>query len=582
MSLRNPELRPEALSDANRFQLGTWLVIPGSGEIHSGQTVVRVEPKVMDVLVYLAQHQGEVVSRDELERQVWRGAIVGYDAVTSTVIKLRKALGDDPHAPTYIATIPKRGYQLIAPISPVVTEPATRQATPSVPPITAESVSWWPRSQWQIGVVVLALIVTTGILAAIYVARRPPAELATGQTPEEPVTKPPSIVVLPFENLSDAPQQEQFADGITEDIVTDLSRLSNLQVIASNTSFALKGKKVTVQQVGAELGVDFVLEGSVRRSGNAVRINAQLVDARSGFQKWAERYDRPAVEVFAVQDEVTRSIVRALALSLTRQESERLERPSTGSLAAYDWFQEGQRLGRVYTKETNVEAEAAYRRAIELDPDYGRAYGALAYILASNYRRGWTDTPQLTLDRALELARKAVALDPTIPQTFWALGYVHLVRREPDEAEAAVARALAIAPNYADGYGLFAIIKNARGDAQSALDLINQGIRLNPYFTWDYPFNQGLAYYTLGRMDEAIAAFEKARSRNANAVPVRILLAASYARAGRLEEAEWEVQEIGTMSPTDTVTQLRNADFFVAPALRDPLIADLRKAGLPE
>jgi adenylate cyclase len=334
--------------------------------------------------------------------------------------------------------------------------------------------------------------------------------------------------------------------------------------------------------VGAELGVDFVLEGSVRRSGDAVRINAQLVDARSGFQKWAERYDRPAVEVFAVQDEVTRSIVRALALSLTRQESERLERPSTGSLAAYDWFQEGQRLGRVYTKETNVEAEAAYRRAIELDPDYGRAYGALAYILASNYRRGWTDTPQLTLDRALELARKAVALDPTIPQTFWALGYVHLVRREPDEAEAAVARALAIAPNYADGYGLFAIIKNARGDAQSALDLINQGIRLNPYFTWDYPFNQGLAYYTLGRMDEAIAAFEKARSRNANAVPVRILLAASYARAGRLEEAEWEVQEIGTMSPTDTVTQLRNADFFVAPALRDPLIADLRKAGLPE
>lgn len=582
MSLRNPELPPEALSDANRFQLGSWLVIPGSGEIHSGETVVRVEPKVMDVLVYLAQHQGEVVSRDELERQVWRGAIVGYDAVTSTVIKLRKALGDDPHAASYVATIPKRGYQLIAPISSVVAEPATRQAAPSVPPNTAGSVSWWPRSQWQIGAVVLALIVTTGILAAIYVARRPPGALATGQTPEAPVTRPPSIVVLPFENLSDAPQQEQFADGITEDMVTDLSRLSNLQVVASNTSFALKGKKATVQQVGAELGVDFVLEGSVRRSGDAVRINAQLVDARSGFQRWAERYDRPAVEVFAVQDDVTRSIVRALALRLTRQESERLERPSTGSLAAYDWFQEGQRLGRVYTKETNLEAGAAYRKAIELDPDYGRAYGALAYILASNYRRGWTDSPQLTLDRALELARKAVALDSTIPQTFWALGYVHMVRRELDEAEAAVARALATAPNYADGYGLFAIIKNSRGDAQSALELINQGIRLNPYFTWDYPFNQGLAYYTLGRIDEAIAAFEQARSRNANAVPVRIFLAASYARAGRLEEAEWEVQEIGTLSPTDTITQFRNADVFVAPALREPLIADLRKAGFPE
>ena len=582
MSPSSPDFLEHPPTAPQPFRLGEWLVNPGSGEITDGRSVLRIEPKAMDVLVHLAAHPREVVSREDLERNVWHGALVGYDAVTNTVIKLRKALGDDPHAPTYIATIPKRGYQLIVPISPVEGEPATRRDVPSAPSIMVGSMTRRSRPRWQIGIVALALIVTTGILAAIYVARRPPAELATGQTPEAPATKPPSIVVLPFENLSDAPQQEQFADGITEDIVTDLSRLSNLQVIASNTSFALKGKKVTVQQVGAELGVDFVLEGSVRRSGDAVRINAQLVDARSGFQRWAERYDRPAVEVFAVQDEVTRSIVGALALSLTRQESERLERPSTGSLAAYDWFQEGQRLGRVYTKETNVEAEAAYRRAIELDPDYGRAYGALAYILASNYRRGWTDAPQLTLDRALELARKAVALDPTIPQTFWALGYVHLVRREPDEAEAAVARALAIAPNYADGYGLFAIIKNARGDAQSALDLINQGIRLNPYFTWDYPFNQGLAYYTLGRMDEAIAAFEKARSRNANAVPVRLLLAASYARAGRLEEAEWEVQEIGTMSPTDTVTQLRNADFFVAPALRDPLIADLRKAGLPE
>jgi TolB-like protein/DNA-binding winged helix-turn-helix (wHTH) protein/Flp pilus assembly protein TadD len=578
MSLRNPELS----SDANRFQLGSWLVVPGSGEIRNGETVVRVEPKVMDVLVYLARHQGKVVSRDELEREVWRGAIVGYDAVTSTVIKLRKALGDDPHAPTYIATVPKRGYQLIALISPVVAEPTTRPAAPSISPITAGPVSRRPRSPWQPGVIALALIATAGTLATIYLASQPPSELVTGQAPAEPVTKPPSIVVLPFENLGDAPQQEQFADGMTEDIVTDLSRLSDLRVIASNTSFAFKGRRATVQQVGAELGVDFVLDGSVRRSGDAVRINAQLVDARSGFQKWAERYDRPALEVFAVQDEVTRSIVRALALKLTPQESERLERQATDNLAAYDRFLEGQRLSRVYTKETNLEAEAAYRQAIELDPGYGRAYGALAYILASNYRRGWTDAPQLTLDRALELARKAVALDSSIPQTFWALGYVHLIRRELNEAESAVTQALAIAPNYADGYGLLAFIKSAGGDAQSALALIDKGIRLNPYYTWDYPNNRGLAHYSLGRIDEAIADFEEARSRNPNAVPARILLAASYARAGRLDEAGWEVEEILTMSPTDTISQYRNALPVADTGLMDALAEDLRKAGLPE
>jgi len=325
-----------------------------------------------------------------------------------------------------------------------------------------------------------------------------------------------------------------------------------------------------------------VLQGSIRRSDDFLRINARLIDARSGFQRWAERYDRPAAEVFNVEDEVTGQIVKALAVNLTRQEAARLSRRSTNNLAAYDLFQEGQRLGRTFTEETHRQAAALYRQAIERDPSYGRAYGALAYNLAATYRRGWTDTPQLTSERALELAKKAVALDGSIPQTYWALGYVHLMRRELAEAEAAVAQALKIAPNYADGYGLLALIKNARGDGEAALALIEQGMRLNPHYTWQYPYNRGRAYYTLGRIDEAITALEQARSRNPNAVPVRLHLAASYARAGRLGDAEWEVEELLAISPTDTLGQLRNAHPVDDPRSMTELIEDLRRAGLPE
>jgi adenylate cyclase len=353
-------------------------------------------------------------------------------------------------------------------------------------------------------------------------------------------------------------------------------------VIASNTSFAFKGKQVSARELAADLNVDFVLEGSIRRHANAVRVNARLVDARSGFQQWAKRYDRQVAEVFAVQDEVTSSIVEALAVKLSRQEAERLARRTTNNLAAYDYFQQGQRLAKVSTPDTNRQAQAAYRQAIESDPSYGRAYGALGYTLAFSYRRGWADDPQQTLERALELARKGVELDNSIPQTYWALGFVHLMRKELKPAEAAATQAVTMAPNYADGYGLLALIKNALGEPESAIALIKKGMQLNPYYTWDYPYNLGRAYYTLGRIDEAIAALEEAKTRNENAVPIKLHLAASYVRANRQDDAEWEVQEIQVLSPTDTISHLKAAHPIRDDALMNAFVDDLRTAGLPE
>jgi TolB-like protein/Tfp pilus assembly protein PilF len=392
----------------------------------------------------------------------------------------------------------------------------------------------------------------------------------------------PSIVVLPFEELSNDASQEPFADGITEDIITDLSGLSRLMVIASNTSFTFKGKTVNAQTIGKELGVDYVLEGSIRRYGDSVRVNAQLVDAGTGFQKWAKRYDREVTEVFAVQDELTGEIVESLSVTLSPQEASRLARRPTNNLLAYDHFQEGQRLSRISARETNQEAQMAYRRAIEADPAYGRAYGALAYILSFNYLRGWNDSPMQTIDRALELAQKGVELDPNIPQTYWSLGYVHLVRKEFDQAQAAVHEALRIAPNYADGYGLLALIQNNMDDAESAIANIRKGMALNPHYTWDYPYNLGRAYYILGQYDKAVELLEAAKVRNPNALPIRRILAASYVRTGRDDDAEWEVEEIQTLSPEETLSHLKKTLVSGSTESAQRVLDDLRQAGLPE
>jgi adenylate cyclase len=369
---------------------------------------------------------------------------------------------------------------------------------------------------------------------------------------------------------------------MTDDMITDLSRLSGLQVIAANTSFTYKDKQVQPQDLRAELQVDFILDGSIRRQGDVVRINARLVDAETGFQKWAASYDRPTSQVFEVQDEVTRRIVEALALRISDQERQRLAQRSTDNLRAYDAFLEGQALSKLGTRESNQQAQRAYLRAIDLDAGYGRAYGALAFTMAVAFRRGWTDTPLETLARALDLAKKGVMLDDSIPQTHWALGYVYLMRKELEHAEAAAMRSIAVAPNYADGYGLLALINNNLGRPERAIEQIEKGVQLNPYYTWDYPYNLGRAYYALGRYEEAITELEKAQERNENAAPIKLFLIASYVRAGRVGDAEWQAEELQMVNPEETISHTDNAIPIADPALKEAFLEDLRRAGLPE
>jgi adenylate cyclase len=549
------------------FIVDDWKVSPAEGVLSRGDEIVRLEPKVVEVLAYLASRQGDVVSREELERDVWRGALVGYDAVTATVIKLRKALQDNAKQPRIIVTVPKRGYQLIASVTELTTDTIDSTSTQQSP-VTQSTTSLVLSRLLPMAVIgILAMAIL--LFAFIQIAERSNKTM-------------PSIVILPIENIDTSESYDVFVDGITEDIITDLSRMSNLMVFASATTFKYRNQKITPQELRDELNVDFVLTGNARRNGNDIRINIQLINAENGLSVWAQRYDRKVVEVFAVQDEITASLIEALAIKLSSQEKQHLAKRSTNNLAAYEHFLDGQRISRQQTRQTNAQAREAYRRAIEIDPTYGRAYGALAYTLALDYRHGWTDTPMQNLDRALELVEKGLAFDDSIPQIYWSLGYVYLRRNEYEKAQKAAEDSIRVAPNYADGYGLLALISNGLGQADKALEYATRGMRLNPYYTWDYLFNVGYAHYLLGNYVQAVESLEKAQSRNENAIPIKIMLAVSYVNMNRQDDAEWMVELIQALNPSATVSHQANTMTLSEPKLKKKLLEDLRKAGLPE
>jgi adenylate cyclase len=394
--------------------------------------------------------------------------------------------------------------------------------------------------------------------------------------------KNPSIAVLPFENLSDDLNQEFLADGITEDIITDLSRVSSIRVISSSASGRYKGRDIIPQQVGEELTVDYILQGNMRRIGDLLRVNAQLVDAKTGFNHWAKRYDRKVSDIFAIQDEVTTSVVGAFNIDLSDYEKKGLAHVTKLNIKAYDYFQEGQRAAIEHTKDGYQRAIASYLKAIDTDESYGRAYGAMGYVMAIQFRRGWTDTPRETLDRALEFAKTGVKLDNTIPQTYWSLGYVYLMRKELDKAEEAVATAIKIAPGHSDAYGLQALISNNRGEPEKAIEYARKGMDLNPFYTWDYLYNLGRAYYNLKKYDEAIDFLEQAKERNPNVITIVQYLAAAYYRAGLVDDAEWQVEEMLALSPDLTISHIRKSIPISDNELVAEFLSALKEAGLPE
>lgn len=392
----------------------------------------------------------------------------------------------------------------------------------------------------------------------------------------------PSIVILPFKNLSGDPKQEYFSDGISEDIITGLSRLSSLKILASQTAFTYKGRSVDVQQIGKELGVQYVLEGGIQKFADRVRISVKLVNVHDGFHLWAERYDRKLTDVFKLQDEITNSIVSALLVKLTVDEQDLLAQKSTQNFEAYNLFLKGQELHRSGS-DGMLAANDAYRQALALDPGFSRAYGAYAINLIRQQQAGLAENPDATLKQALEYALKSVELGPMLVQTNWALGFTYMGTRRYDDALRVTAELVRRYPNYADGLGLLAFIKNRIGRAQEAIDLIYKAMELNPHYTFDYPWNLGMAHYTLKRYDDAVRFLKQALERNESMLNTNLFLIASYVQLGRLDDAQWEAARLMATYPQLTLSHLADsAHVYKDKKAVHEFIGVLRKAGLPE
>ncbi len=363
---------------------------------------------------------------------------------------------------------------------------------------------------------------------------QPTPHSETHRSAPDAASQTPAIAVLPFENRSGDPEQTYFADGITEDIITQISKTGGLLVISRNSTFTYKGKAVRAQNVCRDLGVRYVLEGSVRKAGERVRITAQLVDGHSGLPVWADRYDRELADIFAVQDDVTEQIVQALAVNLIPADAKPVARLETAIPAAYDCVLRGREQYRLFTQDGNVKARCLYEQAIALDPNYAAAYAGLAVVNLHEWFLG----SATALDRALDLARKAEALDPSLPLVYEALGNILLFKREYDKAFAAIRTWIKVEPGNADAYANLAGLLQFSGEPEQVAPLIERAIRLNPFHPFYYTLYAGQALTMMERYAEAVETLERCAARNPAAVPPHLYLAVCYGLMGKSAQAK--------------------------------------------
>jgi adenylate cyclase len=552
------------------FQFEGYTLDVAHSSLRTADREIPLRPKSFEVLRYLVENADRLVTKDELIRAIWPDVIVTDDALMHCVSEARQAIADSKQ--TLIATVPRRGYRFTAPVlrrganaaaaapSPVVEKGRSGEARdrgPTVPGLPTPTPDHSPQGRGE--------------------QARVGASLAR-----------PTVAVLPFANLNGDPQQDYFSDGITEDIITELSRFSELLVITRNSSFQYKGKAVEIRQVGRELGARYVLEGSVRRSADRVRIMAQLVDAVTGAHRWAERYDRELRDVFAVQDEVARAIVALLAAHVNRAETERAMLKPPASWEAHDYYLRGAEAFLLHsnspTKASLYDARRLLEQSLAIDPGYARA----AAMLSATHLRVYIepfDVDYLSpaaLDRAVELAEAAVRLDPHLPQARAQLGYVLLYRRQHDAAIAAFERAFALNPNFIDHR--FAAALTHVGDPARAIEVLEANMRLDPFASPIYSYGvMGMANYMLRRYGEAVRWLRETELRLPNWQFFHLWLASAYAQSGQLEEARKEAAEVLRINPGFTIESYKRIlAVYKNPKDLEHRLDGLRKAELPE
>jgi adenylate cyclase len=436
-----------------------------------------------------------------------------------------------------------------------------------------------PAAGWQraaVAVVIALLVVAGGV--AIWKSYRPstpPTEVASVEKMAFPLPDKPSIAVLPFNNLSGDPEQEYFSDGLTEEIISALSRIPKLFVIARNSTFTYKGKPIKVQQVSEELGVRYVLEGSVKKAGDEIRITAQLIDALTGHHLWAGRYDRNLSDLFAVQDEITKKIITAMQVKLTEGEQARAAAKGTNNLEAYLKYLQAKEYANVLNIESNALARQLAEEAIALDPEYAMAYKVLGRTHIVDVWFGTSKSPKDSLAKARELLQKAIVLDDTYAEAYALLGFLFVMAQQDDKAIALGEKAVALNPNSADAhFRLGKILSLANNRWKESIPEYKKAIRLNPIPPNIYLYSLGLAYASMGQYEEGIAWCEKAVRQEPDSLFARIMMTVVYSYSGRNEEARAEAAEVLRLNPKFSLEKYEKK-------FSEHMISALRKAGLP-
>jgi len=537
----------ETESPPQRLQVGDWTVDAALNQLSAAGKSVKLEPKAMAVLVYLAQRPGEVVSREALLAAVWPGVVVSDDAVTQVVIKLRKALGDAAESPAYIQTISKRGYRLVAPVGPVQQAAVGQKRKGLIP--------------WLAGGG-LATAILAG--AAFWWGQDEPAQVAALDL-EAARAAQPTVTVRPFEALGEDPEAALLARGLTADLVTDLSKVVGLSVIgvAANAESSR-----------------YLVTGTVQRVADRVRLHVHLADAQTGKQLWSERFDRPLASFFAIQEELGPKILQIVPAKVSEAELRRMAQPHTGNLEAYKYFQRGQAALLVRRKAENETARDMFRRAIALDANFARAYAALALTYAADYRNHWTVDGGAALERAFELARSAHEMNRDIRETYFALAFVHLERREHAQALRFLETAVQLYPSFADAYAFMGGVKTYMGRPAEGVPLVRTAMRLNPEGSYLYFLILGRAYLALADLEQARVNLEHALRRNPEDLESNIYMAMLHLAAGDQGAAAWKADEIRVLQPGFSSRRWLETHPLIDTAQKRRLVQALNELGL--
>ncbi len=428
-------------------------------------------------------------------------------------------------------------------------------------------------------VVVTALLLIVGGLL-IWRTAFPPVQVASVEKMAFPLPDKPSIAVLPFSNLSGDPEQDYFSDGLTEEIISALGSVPKLFVIARNSTFTYKGKPVKVQQVAEELGVRYVLEGSVRKSGDKVRITAQLIDALDGHHLWAKRYDRNISDIFAVQDEITKKIITAMQVRLTEGEQIQAAARGTNNLEAYLKCLQGNELANQINPESNALAMELAEEAIALDPEYAWAYYVLGRTHLVSVWVGTSKSPKQSIAKAMELFKKAIVLDDTFAEAHGNLGFLYSMIKQHDKAIAQAEKAVALNPNSAWAHFMVGKTLFFAARCEESIPEYKKAIRLNPIPPNNYLWSIGLSYAYTGQHEEAMHWCEKAVREKPNDLLARVMMTVVYSLSGRDEEARVQAAEVLRIQPKFTLKGFAKKLTYKREGDREKFLGALRKAGL--